>query len=62
MRDEKKVASRENPPKRERFCIEIAMDRTSVRLFRGTAYRRGASVGAKIRKSVAGTVFRRDWV
>ena len=43
------------------FCIEIAMDRTSVRLFRGNGlFAVGVvmrAVGAKIRKGVAEPVF-----
>jgi hypothetical protein len=56
MRDGKKVASREIRQNGNGFCIEIAMDRTSVRLSRGNGlFAVVRAVGAKIRKGVAGT-------
>jgi len=58
VRDGKEVASREIRQNGNGFCIEIAMDRTGVRLSRGNgllAVGAVRAVGAKIRKRVAGT-------
>ena len=58
MRDGKKVASREIRQNGNGFCIEIAMDRRSVRFSRGNGlFAAGVmrAVGAKIRKGIAGT-------
>jgi hypothetical protein len=58
MRDGKEVASREIRQNGNGFCIEIAMDRTSVRFFRRNGlFAVGVmrAVGVKIRKGVAGT-------